>query len=169
MKMLHNFLNFLPFIILQHFGKERKEGKKLRHHHEGKNFHLLRALSHGKCFSSTIDVKKKMWVREERRNGKSCCAHVKNEKEGKGKLDWVFRQRFSAFFSLKSMIANLCACGRCITSKWWRHRCMERKMMKTLTYGFEPTGSVIYGTDAFRINFLSEKPKHLFTCSRWWC
>lgn len=56
MKMLHSFLNFLPFIIRRLWGEERQRNQKLRHHREGRNFHLLRVLSAGKCFSSRIDV-----------------------------------------------------------------------------------------------------------------
>lgn len=52
--------------------------------------------------------------------------------------------------------ARCCMRETCITSKWWSRRRRERKkkMMEKLTYGWSGW-DVIYGTDAFRINFPS--------------
>jgi hypothetical protein len=49
--MLHNFLNFLPFIILRGSSEEEERKKNFDIIVKGENFHLLCVLSVGKCFS----------------------------------------------------------------------------------------------------------------------
>jgi hypothetical protein len=67
MKMLHNFLNFLPFIIRRRKKEERKEKENFDIIVKGENFHLLCVLSVGKCFlSSSSFFSKSMMMRSER-------------------------------------------------------------------------------------------------------
>jgi hypothetical protein len=86
MKMLHNFLNFLPFIILRHL-KERK-GKESRKNFDiivkGKTFTYCVLSRMENVFPPTIDVKeeKQRAGEKEWQKPKSSCA-CKQEKEGK--------------------------------------------------------------------------------------
>lgn len=152
MKMLHNFLNFLPFIILPFRGNEQRRGKekKTRHHREGKNFHLCRRRS---------SLAWKMFFLENRsffflKSDYSVRMRANGEDE-KLTLTCIFRD-FLHFPAWK-FVPSLCAWRmhhiKMVKSSTSREK--RRKMIEKLTYGWSGW-DIIYRTDAFGINFSPE-------------